>query len=100
LGVLLKALEALGPDSLVVDAYGGRARVSGPTFDPSRVDEARATIEAVGGALRVDRWSTDGTDAAALDPASGSEGSAGQLDLAQRLEKIFDPEAVLWPCRA
>ncbi|MGD2045544.1 MAG: FAD-binding oxidoreductase [Gemmatimonadota bacterium] len=86
--------DALGEVSVSADAYGGMARVAVEAADAATVGRARAAVEALGGALRV---ASGHVDPAVVD--AGSRPSPEEVDLASRVEQVFDPAGVLWPCR-
>jgi glycolate oxidase FAD binding subunit len=94
LPVLVEALEALEPVSLVVDCYSGRARLGAVSLSTDAVTQALDTVERVGGALRVERWPID-----RLPSPNSTTPSPDELDLTRALEETFDPMGVLWPSR-
>lgn len=90
LKAMLEALEALRPESLVIDACSGSARLGGARMERAAVETARTAVEGLGGALRVTRW----PDASAPNSSSPSTDEVG---LTRRLRDAFDPAGVLWP---
>ena len=92
---LAVARERLGAIAVAADAYNGLARLAAGDVDDAAVAEVRDAVQALGGALTV-------THAAAGDgrPDLGSRPNVDELALAERLERVFDPEGVFWPCRA
>ena len=95
LGDALAAVrETLGDAPLAVDTYKGFARVAADEADADAVGLLRARLEALGGALSARAADRD------LDVSSlGSRATAATAGLTQRLERVFDPQGVLWPCR-
>jgi glycolate oxidase FAD binding subunit len=89
------ASRRLGSVAIAADAYLGSARVAVAEVEPGAVESLRGDVEALGGALAV--------VAPRATPEVGSLGSRPtpeELDLAAKLEHVFDPSGVLWPCRA
>ena len=95
LGDALAAVgEMLGDLPLVVDTYKGFARVAAGEADAEAIGRLRARLEALGGALSA-RAADRELDVSRL----GSRATAATAGLTQRLENVFDPQGVLWPCR-
>lgn len=94
LSEVIRALERLEPETIVADTYAARFRVGLSQADPEAVGNARASIERLGGSLRVERFPTDGAE---VGPTS--EPSPDEKDLIIGIEKTFDPKGVLWPAR-
>lgn len=82
----------LGSVDLAADTYGGSVRISAEAVEPARALGLRTGIEALGGTLSV-RTGAPGLDGARSLP------SAAESELSRGLERVFDPEGVLWPCR-
>jgi len=91
---LAAADERLGEVSVVSDAYGGAARISAQGAEVSSLELLRGDVEALGGALTV-RSVPDVETPWRL----GSQPTPDERDLARRLEQVFDPAGVFWPCR-
>lgn len=88
----LKAVRRhLGDVSIVADAYGGSVRTEADAIDASTLAALRSDVEALDGALVV-------RGAPELSP-SGSPRASEVQELESGLERVFDPEGVLWPCR-
>jgi glycolate oxidase FAD binding subunit len=91
---LAAARRRLAACDVFADAYGGAARVAVDSPSPSELAALRGEIEALGGTMVVE-------GPAAVDPADiSSRPSEAELELAGRLENVFDPPGVFWPCRA
>jgi len=88
----LKAVRrCLGDVAIVADAYGGSARTETDAVDAPTVAALRGEVEALGGALVA--------HGAPVQSASGSQPVSEVQELENGLERVFDPEGVLWPCR-
>jgi glycolate oxidase FAD binding subunit len=87
--------DAFGDVAVAADAYGGSARVATDEVDDQVIEAARDGVETLGGTLTV-ASAGGGRDRNEL----GSRASADELELAGRLEEVFDPAGVFWPCRA
>jgi glycolate oxidase FAD binding subunit len=88
------ARAALGPVRFAADAYGGSARLGVDATDAEALRRVREAVEALGGSLSVMATSPDvGVS------AMGSRLSPDELDFSSRLEQVFDPSGVFWPCR-
>jgi hypothetical protein len=62
--------------------------------DAEALRRVREAVEALGGSLSVMATSPDvGVS------AMGSRLSPDELDFSSRLEQVFDPSGVFWPCR-
>jgi len=85
----------VGEVEVVADAYSGSVRVTASELDASAIERLREDVEALGGALSV-TTARDGPDRSQL----GSRPTPEEVDLAERLERVFDPAGVFWPCRA
>lgn len=96
---LFEALEAAGRRlvqvAVAADAYSGLARVASSAYDATVLRALQDDVEKLGGALTI--VSRTGP---AEGPRVGSRASQEERDLAARLEHVFDPKGVLWPCRA
>jgi glycolate oxidase FAD binding subunit len=90
---LAAANELLDNVSIAADAYSGSARLTVEDVDDEAIRSLRDAMEALGGTLGVTRASGDASE-------PGSRPTADELELAARLEKVFDPSGVFWPCRA
>lgn len=95
LSEVIRALERLEPETIVADTYAARFRVGLSQADPEAVGNARASIERLGGTLRVARFPADGAE---VGPTS--EPSPAEKDLIIGIEKTLDPMGVLWPARS
>jgi hypothetical protein len=88
-------LDAVGETTpFVIDTYRGTIRLG---LDAARAPEAaalRPRIEALGGALSAYAASS-AVDVAAIE----SRPSPAVAELTARLERVFDPRGVFWPCR-
>jgi glycolate oxidase FAD binding subunit len=94
-----EALDALratvGEVPFAIDTYGGTIRAALSADRAPVATKLRSRIEALGGLV-----SASSTNAA-LDVASiASPPSSAAVELTARLEAVFDPRGVLWPCRA
>ena len=85
------ALGSLGRTRVSIDCYAARIRIGLPGFDVEEIRRLRDAIERFGGALAIDRAPAR-ADLAGLV----SEPSSHEAELASRLERVFDPEEVLW----
>jgi glycolate oxidase FAD binding subunit len=85
----------LGGVAVAADAYAGWARLSTGATEPAALVALRDDVEALGGTLSV-----LSTGASPDVRALGSRPTREELDLAARLEQVFDPSGALWPCRA
>lgn len=83
----------LGAVRLVADAYSGSVRISADSVEPAAADRLRAAVEALGGTMSVRQAGPTALDGARSQP------TAAESDLIHGLERVFDPEGVLWPCR-
>jgi len=92
---LAAARARLGEIAVAADAYNGLARLAAPTSDVAAVEGLRRDVEALGGALTV---VLPGGEPGRAD--LGSRPSPDEVSLAGKLEKVFDPSGVFWPCRA
>jgi len=76
---------------VAVDAYGGAVRIG---LGPGEVDflpELRREVESLGGTVGMEKLP------AGMDPAPlVSERSREELDLTERLQRVFDPRGALW----
>ncbi len=90
----LASIGRLDPSALVVDTLGARIGAGMNAADWSTLDDVRASIERLGGALRVTRGAPE-------DSLSrrGSESRPEEVDLTAGLGQVFDPGGVLWPAR-
>jgi glycolate oxidase FAD binding subunit len=91
---LSNAKDALGDVPFVADTYSGTVRVALKATDVAAVGRLRARIESLGGALSARSKRRD-LDAQGL----GSQPSSAVTALTARLEKVFDPQGVLWPSK-
>ena len=91
---LVAVRDVLGDVPFAADTYKGFARVAAGESDFEAASRLRARIEALGGALTA-RAADRGRDVASL----GSRLPAAAAALTERLEAVFDPKGVLWPCR-
>ncbi len=92
LSKVVAAAEEVGAARAVIDSYAGRLRMGSTDMSVDAVADLRGAAENLGGALRVVRW----------DSASRPQDTLcrnAEVQLAQRLESIFDPGGVLWPAR-
>jgi len=88
----LAAVCELSPDvAIAVDTYSGIIRVTLGEVDVAGLSRLRAAVEALDGALSV-RASATGVDLTGSESALTPE----QAELTARLERVFDPEGVLW----
>jgi len=91
---------------LVADTYLSALRVATPALEAAAAARVRSAVEAAGGTLSVHvngRASAEGrVDAARVAElvAAGSPPRPQEADLVAGLERVFDPDGVLWPCRA
>jgi len=90
----LAAIVRLDPSGLVVDTAASRISAGLDAVDVGMINDVRASIERLGGALRVTRDTTDGSLS-----GNGSEPRPEEVDLTARLGQVFDPGGVLWPGR-
>jgi glycolate oxidase FAD binding subunit len=92
----LAALEEAAPDApLAIDTYRGTIRMALPAGAAGALARLRERIERLGGAVAA-HAANPGVDTTALAPRA----TAAPALIAARLERVFDPEGVLWPCRA
>ena len=91
---LVAVLDVLGDVPFAADTYKGLARVAAGESDSEATSRLRARIESLGGALTA-RATDRARDVASL----GSRLPAAAAALTERLEAVFDPNGVLWPCR-
>ncbi len=89
------ARDLLGHSSVVADAYSGTARIALAEVDTDTVRALRDTIEEMGGALAV-----EAPDEGPEVRAAGSRPSDAETGVSTRLQEVFDPSGVFWPCRA
>ena len=89
---MVAAADEVGAAKAVIDSYAGRLRVGSADMSADAVSALRGAVESLGGALRVTRWDdvTRPQDTSCRD---------AEIQIAQRLESIFDPAGVLWPAR-
>lgn len=92
---LARVRDRLGTVTVCADAYAGTARVAPTSAQPDALRALQRDIEGLGGALAVE---IGGGRAEPEDV--GSRPSAEEVELAARLERVFDPSGVMWPCRA
>ena len=92
LSQVVAAADEVGVAKAVIDSYAGRLRMGSSDMSADGVSTFRGAVESLGGALRVTRW--DGVTRPKDTSCRGAE-----LQIAQRLESIFDPAGVLWPAR-
>jgi glycolate oxidase FAD binding subunit len=90
----LASIHRLGPAATAVDTYAARIRAGVEAVDQEVLSNVRASIERLGGTLRV----TKEPDQEVATSAE-SEPRAETEDLTARIVEAFDPEAVLWPAR-
>jgi len=93
------------PPELVADTYLSSLRVAAPTLEAATAARLRNAVEAAGGTLSVhgngSAAAKPGVDAARVAElaAEGSPPRPQEADLVAGLERVFDPDGVLWPCR-
>jgi len=92
---LAAALDRLGDFAVAADAYSGSARLAASDVGVEAIELLRGDVEALGGALTVFAGGVE-----LRGPDLGSRPTPEELELAGRLEKVFDPSGVFWPCRA
>ncbi len=92
----LAAVEAIDGAGVVVDTYAGSIRVAASTIDAPVAERLRERVEGLGGTLTLVR-----PDAASPTTLVGvsSTGAPATEELAERLERVFDPGGVMWPRR-
>jgi glycolate oxidase FAD binding subunit len=89
---LAAAKARLGDIAVAADAYGGSARLAARD-GAAAVEKLRDDVQALGGTLVV----VSGAEPEVR--ALGSRATVEELDIATRLEHVFDPEGAFWPCR-
>ena len=90
---LLAAIDPVGYSSLTFDSYAALARIGLADTDANAVSALTARVEALGGAVRVER-----APGVALRE-TGSRLTTDELRLVDRLRAAFDPGEILWPAR-
>lgn len=88
------AREHLGAATIVADAYSGAARLGVDQADANSLRLLQREIESFGGSLAL-----DANEAAPDLDGVGSLPSEAERELGGRLERVFDPGEVFWPCR-
>ncbi len=91
---LTEVRNVLGDVPFAADTYKGSVRVAAGGSDSEAASRLRARIESLGGVISA-RSSNRTVDVARL----GSRTTAATAALTKRLEAVFDPKGVLWPCR-
>jgi len=91
LGDALRLVRTLPEAEVVADAYGGRIRVGIAESGLESLSVVRASIEQLGGTVGLER----APRSAGLDGVVSAR-SADEVEIASRLEGVFDPEGVLW----
>ena len=91
---LVAVRDVLGDVPFAADTSKGFARVAAGESDSEATSRLRTRIESLGGALTA-RATDRARDVAGL----GSRMAPSAAALTQRLESVFDPKGVLWPCR-
>ena len=87
--------ETIGEVQFAIDTYRGTIRIGLDAASAGVAAALRPRIEALSGTL-----SAYVTDAKVDVSAIASSPSRAAVELTTRMESVFDPRGVLWPCRA
>ena len=94
LPAVLEAMEAVDPQAIHVDSYGGFGRGGPPGAHGDSLRILRERVERTGSTLRVFSRRIE-----SMARAGGSRPSEGEERLIRRVREAFDPGEVLWPTR-